>query len=166
MISVRNIFVNKNEQHMKDFTTVNDILDFAMNSEQESVDFYKDLAENATNEGMREVFNQFAQEEINHKARIMKIKDEGSFDLPGEKLHDLKVSDYMVSVKPHPDMNYQDALVLAMNKEKATFRLYMDLAEKAPTEEMKKLFLTLAQEESRHKLRFELEYDDYVLREN
>jgi len=28
------------------------------------------------------------------------------------------------------------------------------------------LFLGLAQEESRHKLRFELEYDEYVLREN
>lgn len=151
---------------MKEFTSVNDILDFAMNAEQESVDFYKDLAENATNEDMRRVFNQFAQEEISHKARIMKVKEEEAYELPREKIQDLKVSNYMVSVKPHPDMNYQDALVLAMNKEKAAFRLYTDLSEKASNEEMKELFLTLAQEESKHKLRFELEYDDYVLREN
>ena len=151
---------------MKEFTTVNDILDFAMNSEQESVDFYKSLAENAKNEDMRKVFNQFAQEEVNHKARIMKVKDEGSYDLPREQIQDLKVSDYLVKVKPHPDMNYQDALVLAMNKEKAAFRLYMELSQRALNDEMKELFLTLAQEESKHKLRFELEYDDYVLREN
>jgi hypothetical protein len=31
---------------------------------------------------------------------------------------------------------------------------------------MKGLFHTLALEESRHKLRFELEYDEYILREN
>ena len=59
---------------MKEFTTINDILDFAMNSEQESVDFYKDLAENAQNEDMRKVFNQFAQEEISHKTKILKLK--------------------------------------------------------------------------------------------
>ena len=152
--------------YMKEFTSVNDILDFAMNSEQESIDFYKNLAENAKNEDMREVFNQFAQEEIDHKARIMKVKDEESYELPKDQIQDLKISDYLVNVKPHPDMNYQDALVLAMNKEKAAFRLYMELSKRAPNEEMKQLFLTLAQEESKHKLRFELEYDDYVLREN
>ena len=151
---------------MKEFKSVDDILDFAMNSEQEAVDFYNDLAESAKNEDMKKIFNQFAQEEISHKARIRKIKEEGSYELSREKLRDLKVSDYMVNVKPTPDMNYQDALVLAMNKEKASFRLYMDLADKAEHDEMRQLFLALAQEESKHKLRFELEYDEYVLRDN
>jgi rubrerythrin len=151
---------------MKEFITINDILDFAMNSEEESVDFYKDLAENAQDEDMRKVFNQFAQEEIIHKAKLLKIKEEGTYDLPREKIQDLKMSDYMVNVKPHPDMNYEDALVLAMNKEKVAFRLYMDLSERAENEEMMELFQMLAQEESKHKLRFELEYDDYVLGEN
>jgi rubrerythrin len=151
---------------MKEFKSVDDILDFAMNSEQEAVDFYNDLAENTQNEEMQRIFNQFAQEEISHKAKIKKIKEEGSYELPKAKLQDLKVSDYMVNVKPTPDMNYQDALVLAMNKEKAAFRLYMDLADKTDNEGMKQLFLSLAQEESKHKLRFELEYDEHVLREN
>lgn len=151
---------------MKEFKTVDDVLDFAMNSEQEAVDFYNNLAESAQNEEMQKIFNQFAQEEISHKARIRKIKEEGSYEISKEKLRDLKVSDYMVNVKPTADMNYQDALVLAMNKEKAAFRLYMDLADRAQDDKMQQLFLNLAQEESRHKLRFELEYDEYVLREN
>jgi hypothetical protein len=31
---------------------------------------------------------------------------------------------------------------------------------------MKTFFLALAQEEAKHKLRFELEYDDQILRDN
>ncbi len=151
---------------MKEFRTVEDILDFAMNSEQEAVDFYNELAANANNEDMKRVFNQFAQEEIGHKAKIRKIKEEGSYELPKDKIQDMKVSDYMVNVTPSSDMSYQDALVLAMNKEKAAFRLYMDLSQKTDNQKMKDLFLTLAQEESKHKLRFELEYDEHVLREN
>jgi rubrerythrin len=151
---------------MKEFRTVEDILDFAMNSEQEAVDFYNELAANAKNEDMKRVFNQFAQEEIGHKAKIRKIKEEGSYELPKEKIRDMKVSDYMVNVTPSSDMSYQDALVLAMNKEKAAFRLFMDLSQKTDNQKMKDLFLALAQEESKHKLRFELEYDEHVLREN
>ena len=63
-------------------------------------------------------------------------------------------------------MSYSDALVLAMNREKAAFKLYTRLAERAPGPELKNLFSHLAQEESKHKLRFEMEYDEFVLREN
>jgi rubrerythrin len=151
---------------MKEFNNVDDILDFAMNSEQEAVDFYNELAANANTEDMRQVFNQFAQEEIGHKAKIRQIKEEGTYTLPKEKVKDLKLSDYVVNVEPTKDMSYQDALVVAMKKEKAAFRLYMDLAEQTDNESMKNLFLGLAQEESKHKLRFELEYDEHVLRDN
>ena len=151
---------------MKEFNNVDDILDFAMNSEQEAVDFYNELAANAKTEDMRQVFNQFAQEEIGHKAKIRQIKEEGTYTLPKEKVKDLKLSDYVVNVEPTKDMSYQDALVVAMKKEKAAFRLYMDLAEQTDNESMKNLFLGLAQEESKHKLRFELEYDEHVLKDN
>jgi rubrerythrin len=79
---------------------------------------------------------------------------------------DLKIADYTVDVQPHPNMKYDEALMVAMKKEKAAFKLYNDLANRAPNESMKNVFLSLAQEESKHKLRFELEYDEYVMREN
>ncbi len=53
-----------------------------------------------------------------------------------------------------------------MKKEKAAFRLYLDLAERTENQDIKDVFMTLAQEESKHKLRFEIEYDQHVLREN
>lgn len=63
-------------------------------------------------------------------------------------------------------MTYQDALVLAMKKEKSAFKLYMNLSNKIANKELKDLFLMLAMEESKHKLRFEIEYDENVLKEN
>jgi rubrerythrin len=83
-----------------------------------------------------------------------------------EKVMDLKIADYVVTVTASPDMPYSDALIVAMKKEKAAFKLYMTLSNRAETTELKDLFLSLALEESKHKLRFELEYDEFVLREN
>ena len=151
---------------MKTFNSIDEVLDFAMKSEQDAVDFYSSLAARMQNEEMRDVFLQFAQEEVGHKARLQRIKDEKLFDMEVEKVNDLKISDYVVSAKPSEDMEYSDALVLAMKREKAAFKLYTKLAERTENQELKTVFQALAIEESKHKLRFELEYDDYVMREN
>jgi len=151
---------------MKEFNSINDILDFAINAEQEAVNFYTSLADHSNNAAMKTVFIDFAQEEMKHKSMLMGIKEHGKFDVPDLKIKDLKIADYLVSVKPTASMTYEEALILAMQKEKKAFMLYMNLSEKAEEPSMKKLFLSLAQEESRHKLRFELEYDEYILREN
>ena len=151
---------------MKEFNSINDILDFAINAEQEAIDFYNQMAASSKTEDMRHVFTQFAREEMEHKTRLTKIKTEGSYQFEKKEIVDLKISDYMVDIKPSPEMSYHDALILAMKKEKAAFRLYYELAKKANNDEMKDVFISLAQEESKHKLRFEIEYDEFVLREN
>jgi len=63
-------------------------------------------------------------------------------------------------------MEYQDALIVAMKAEKAAFRLYSDIAGTTDNADLRGTFEALAQEEAKHKLRFEIEYDDRVLREN
>jgi len=151
---------------MDNFSTVDEILDFAMDAEQKAVDFYTDLSAKVKNDEMKSVFLEFAQEEVKHKARLQKIKDERIFEMSAEKIADLKISDYVDKVQLKPDMSYQEALIVAMNREKAAFKLYTRLATKTDLPELKNIFLSLAQEESKHKLRFELEYDEYILREN
>ena len=151
---------------MEKFKSANEILDFAMQSEQEAVDFYKLLASQVKNPEIKETFLQLAREEVSHKARLQKIKEEGVFEMTEEHISDLKVADYVVKVKPSPDMDYADALVLAMKKEKAAFNLYTSLEQRTDNPELKKIFHSLAIEESKHKLRFEKEYDDFVMRNN
>ncbi|MCF8365104.1 MAG: ferritin family protein [Bacteroidales bacterium] len=151
---------------MKDFTSIDNILDFAIDNEQNAVDFYTKLAANSRNEEMEAVFTQFAKEEMGHKARLLKIKTEGTFNVKTEQVLDLKMSDYLTDVEPRPDMTYEEALIIAMKREKNAFKLYTKLSEKAPNADLKKIFQSLAIEESKHKLRFEIEYDDVVMREN
>ena len=151
---------------MKEFTNINEILDFAIGEEQAAVDFYLQLADQSKNQQTKSVFREYAEEEMRHKANLISVKESGSFKLPDAKVRDLKIAEYLVDVKPSATMSYQDALILAMKKEKAAFRMYTKLAEKAENPEVKSLFLNLAQEESAHKLAFEVEYDDYILKEN
>ena len=151
---------------MKEFDNIDAILVFAIEQEQKAVDFYTELAREAHSEEMRKVFIEFAGEEIRHKQRLTRIREEGVFTMPTEKVADLKIADYVVEVKAGGKLSYEEALVLAMKREKAAFRLYTTLAERAPNQQLREVFESLAMEESRHKLRFEVEYDEYVLREN
>ncbi len=151
---------------MKEFKSADDILDFAMAREEESYKFYMDLAKTVKRPGMKKMFEQFAREEQGHKAKILDIKKGKLMASAPKKIADLKIGDYLVDVKPGKNLDYQQALILAMKKEKMAFKLYTDLAERAPAETLKNLFLSLAQEEARHKLRFEIEYDDMVMTEN
>jgi len=57
------------------------------------------------------------------------------------------------------DMDYKDMLIMAMQKEEASFRLYVDLAGRVTNEDAHDTLLALAEEEVKHKLRFEIEYD-------
>lgn len=150
---------------MKEFENVQDILDFAIELEQNAVDFYEDLSGRSENEAMGQVFKQFANEERGHKARLQKIKASESYEFKNEKITDLHIADYLVRVDISPTMTYKDALILAMKREKSAYRLYSDMVTIAPAN-LKKVFQNLAQEEAKHKLRFELEYDEYVLKEN
>jgi rubrerythrin len=151
---------------MKEFTNINEILDFAISEEQAAVDFYLQLAAQSKNRETRKVFEEYAEEEMRHKANLLSIKESGNFNVPDASIRDLKIAEYLVDVKPSANMSYQDALILAMKKEKAAYRMYTKLAGQAENAEIKAVFLNLAQEESKHKLAFEVEYDDFILKEN
>jgi rubrerythrin len=56
-------------------------------------------------------------------------------------------------------MDFKDMLLLGMEKEDAAFRIYVNLVASVQDEQSQELLLTLAQEEVKHKLRFETEYD-------
>ncbi len=151
---------------MKQFNIVDDILDFAIDNETEAHKFYTDLAAKANNPAMKQVFLDFAAEEQEHRKLLEDAKKGKKVKIGGQTIADLKIAQYVVDVKPTSNMNYQDALILAMKKEKSSFALYTNLAALTEDSVGKKLFLSLAQQEAKHKLHFELEYDETVLKED
>jgi rubrerythrin len=112
------------------------------------------------------MFEQFAQEELKHKEKLIRVRDGGPFQPSAKPVTDLKIVDYLVDIMPFPNMDYQEALIIAMKREKASLKLYSDLAEIAGSENLHSLFTALAQEEAKHKLRLETEYEKEIYSEN
>ena len=151
---------------MTDMNNLEEILDYAIAMEQAAVDLYTRIAEKAKTEHNRQLFLSFAQEERGHKIKLENVKT-GKIELGStEKIQDLKIADYANDVEITDNSSYQDILMFAMKQEKQAFRLYTDLAGRSESEEIQQFFLSLAHEEANHKLRFEIEYDEHVLREN
>ena len=151
---------------MSQWKSADEILDFAIENEEKAAAFYTELAGKMKSSSMSKVFEDFAQEEQGHKAKLLRVKETGEMGPASRKILDLKIGDYLVEGEPDPEMDYQQALILAMKQEKAAFKLYTDLAAAAPNDNLRGLLLALAQEEAKHKLRFEVEYDDHILTEN
>ena len=152
---------------MNEFGSVDELLDFAIKNEEKDFRFYTDLAGKSEKPNMRQVFKELAREEVGHKKKLLGIK-EGKLLMPiKQKVMDLKIADYLVDVEPDPKkLDYQGALILAMKNEKAAFKLYTDLAGTTDDEELAASLLALAQEEAKHKLKLEIEYDECVLTDN
>jgi rubrerythrin len=151
---------------MKKFASLEAVLDFAIAREEEAAAGYEALAHKSRRPGMRAMFLQFAKEEKGHRAKLLKVKSGKKLLSTGKKVADLKIGDYLVEVEPTGELDFQQALIFAMKKEKAAFKLYHDLSDQVEDAKVKKLFLDLAQEEAKHKLRFEIESDEMVLKEN
>jgi rubrerythrin len=151
---------------MGELNTIDEILDFAIGEEEKAHDFYTGLASKMEKPWMKKAFEDFAKEELGHKTKLQKVKQEGFKTHAHDEVSDLKIADYAIDVKPSPDMDYQDALIVAMKAEKSAYKLYTDLAAKVDDENIHQLFLDLAREEANHKLRFETEYDEHYLAED
>ena len=151
----------------KTFGSVNEVLDFAIAREIEASEFYTSLAGKMDAPAIKQVFLDFAKEEQGHRSKLEAVKrGDYSFGTGAEQLLGLGLADYLVEGEPTEGMSYAEALILAMKKEKAAFKLYTDLAAAADGPALRDLFLSLAAEEAKHKVRFEVEYDDHVLVED
>lgn len=154
------------KKELSGFQTIEDVLDFAIRKEEEASSFYSAWSRTVDSKSISDVLAGFAREEQKHKALILDVKGGKKLDPPGKSVADLKISDYLEDVEPSRDMGFQDALILAMQREKKAAQLYTDLASMAENENMRNLFSTLAQEEAKHKLGLETLYDESILKEN
>jgi len=146
--------------------TVDEILDYAIDQEQQAADFYEDVASRAESTEMQKMLMDFHAEEKRHKKILQDVKS-GEHELtPEQEILDLKISDYLVEVEFSENISYQDALIIAMKKERAAYQLYTDMAAKVPESHLQTVLIGLAKEEEKHKLFFETEYDERVLTEN
>lgn len=151
---------------MREFSSTEEILDFAIGEEQSASDFYTRLAQQVSSPSVRKMFMEFSEEELQHKSKLENIRMGSVEYLPQDKVVNLGLEEVLVDVAPTDNMDYQDALILAMKKEKAAYMMYMRLAAVASDPQLQDLLKGLASQEANHRLRFEIEYDEHVLTED
>ena len=144
--------------------SADEILRFAIRKEADAAAFYR-MAADRSNPGVKKAFEELAKEEDGHKKKL-----EG-FDLKKiakAKLKDtqgLGLSEMMEDVPYSPEMSYADLLRMAIKNEEKSQHLYTSSAKIVKEPKLEKLFLILAQEESKHKVRLEKIYDEEILKE-
>ena len=146
------------------FGSIDEILKFAIDKENEAVAFYQSQAAKATKPSLKEIFESFAKEEEKHAALLSDISGnkEKIESYEFKKIPDLKISDYMVEQDYEEGMPMPEILKVAMKREEKAVKLYQTLADQTDNADAKKVFLMLVQEESKHKLGLESMYDDYL----
>jgi len=137
-----------------------EILEFAIAREVEAYNFYMALSERVNTPQIRKVFEDLAKEELEHKAKLeLEIIKTGKA-VPADENVTFPEHDYIVSdTEQKLDMDYKYMLLLGMEKEEAAFRIYVNLVPLAKDQQSQEVLLALAQEEVKHKIRFETEYD-------
>lgn len=146
---------------MSELISDQEILEFAISKEVEAYYFFLALAGRVEDPKMRQVFEDLAEEELQHKEKLeLEMIKRGRILQEGQVPLGRPESDYIMSDSDLPlDINYVDMLLLGMEKEDAAFRMYVKFIPNIQDEESREVLLSLAQEEVKHKLRFENEYN-------
>jgi rubrerythrin len=154
------------KESFRTFSTIKETLEFAISMEEASYRFYTEWAGKTGNEVIAAVFREFAAEELRHKKLIEDVRA-GKKELKARHdVEDLKLADRYVKPQMTDSMSYQDALLVAIDREVAAIALYKHLTAFCVEEELCLVFDALADEEKKHKLKLEKIYDDNFMRED
>jgi rubrerythrin len=149
--------------------SIEDILLAGISKEIESNVFYNLLSQYVENPQIRALCGDFASEELEHKAKLelelMKLGHVVTRNLTQNKSLP-KPLDFMVDMTKIMQMDYRDLLLLAIRKEKASFKFYIELIPAVAEQSLRNVLMELAEEEARHKISFELEYDMLTANKN
>lgn len=143
--------------------SMQDVVAFAIEREEKARDFYLQCVEKAQKKGIREFFQEMADEEARHRELLLEQDVSGEPAFAPSEVEDLRLSDFLVDVKFTPDINYQQALAMAMKKEEKAHAFYSAWKARCSSEQTAQLFDFLAAEELKHKRKIEEIYDTEIL---
>ena len=144
------------------FKSVRDILKFAVAKEESSVQFYKSLANRVRKSETAVIFEALARQEEKHIDAVQLELLKLGYTVADSVLPEDASDDSGITLEMDDsaaEMSYLDALRRGIQKERAAFRLYVELLALAEDPESRKIFLELAEEEMRHALKLEREIE-------
>ena len=134
------------------------IIEFAISHEVKAHRLYMDLSKVVICSEIRQLCQELAAEELEHKAKLEKESAKRVELVSPVFLSDYNILDSDVNIFKHRI----EIFIFAIKKEQASVQLYKDLAAIVKNEESRQLFLWLAQQETEHKRRFGFEYKNLL----
>ncbi|MFO7860889.1 MAG: ferritin family protein [Desulfosalsimonas sp.] len=144
------------------FETIAEVIDFAVMREEEARQFYIQLSRQAPDPFMQQIFMDFAHEEQKHRDTLKNLDKDGLeriFSRIMEPINDMGIAEITPDTGADTDMDFKQALTLAMKREDKSEKLYSLLAETCDDDTISLMFVGLAREETRHRIRIERAYN-------
>lgn len=147
------------------FITLKQVIDFAVEREEEAFQLYKRAAELTESTGARKLFEELAAEEAMHKEVFSRIEPDKIADHNSCTLPEATIGQYLRTKGFRPDMTYQDILTYALKAEDEAYQLYKSAAGMTEDPKLQKVLLTFAEVELGHRRKIEGLYNDKVMTE-
>jgi len=131
-----------------------DALDYAIANEEEAASTYGEFSRQAPNEELKVLFERFAADETRHRDRLMSLKKGKTLKFSAKAMSDLsrQVAPGAATGKV---TTVQAAYEFAVKAERDANRLYSILCEMATTQEIRRVFKALAEDEERHRVQID-----------
>lgn len=130
--------------------------EYAMQMEKEGEDFYRELAANTDQQGLKKIFEMLANEEVKHYIVFEKLaKNADSMNVPKMEVYTEAKEIFEDMKKASVAYDFGDQQVdyyrRAVETEDKAYELYLEKAEEMADPRHKEVFLTIAKEELKHK---------------
>lgn len=149
-----------------EFTTLEDVIRFAVRREDAAYRLYRNAAEKAPNIATRKMFEELAAEEAGHKEVFSRIDIVEALSTQVEGAADMHLAEYMAELPFREDMTYAEILRFAIKTEENAYQLYLAAARMTGDPKLRRTLEAFANVEKGHRLRLEEIYDERVLTEN
>jgi len=140
---------------------LSELWDTAIYKEIASQSLYIEAQRETDDPAARAMLAELAAEELKHADTLRKLKeaDWRPSDWNRATLTDLRLSDYLSGPDTLEGAGLQEVLIFAMKREQQSVAFYSQMMGALRYESAKMLCSRLAQEELKHKMKLELEYE-------
>ncbi len=141
---------------------VSDILDLAIQREEEAYEFYMDILGRVDDESARDTLKFIAGEEVKHKRFLVNYR-EGQYSADGLRMADFveyKIAEYLEEPDSDGDLSSQEVYLIAAHRESRAHQFYTELAGLHADGEIQTMLLKMANEELKHKEKMEYLYSN------
>jgi len=136
------------------------LIDTAIQREEDAYGFYMGIREKVKEPAARETIEWIAGEERKHKAFLVKYRA-GDFGASGLRLSEVvyyNIAEHQNEPEVKENMESAEVFLVASHRELRSHRFYTALAEQHSAGEARKMLLSMANEELKHKEKMEYLY--------